>query len=454
MVNSVGSGLDVQALVDGLMQAQNRGLNQLNNNKNILTYQQTAYSQLKDSLNSFETNISNLATLLNKKIYKVSSGDEAIASAVTSSGSVAPGLYDLNITQLAKAQQLSSAGFSAKDVALSISGDLTITVNGNQLTLAVDASNTLEQLRDYINNSNNNPGVTASILNVSDGLGGNEYRLMLSANETGLNHTITMGGTALGGLGLTNQISAAQNAQFTLNGFPVERGSNLISDVLDGVSFHLNGQLGATQITIESDIDNEETAIHTAINSMIDSYNNIVETLSKNQGLKNLRDNTYSLIQLSLKRTMDASFANGGINTLLDLGIKLDSPKTETNEDGVEYVVGNRITIDSDALSKSIRGNIDGVRSLFNDTTNGVIKRLETTISDIEDKTIFNRDQMINQQKNYFDRQINNEETRLSEIRQRLVSKYSALDTFLARYSQISSFLEQQLDALSPRSKK
>jgi len=448
MVTGVGSGFDVVSIVESLMQYQSRGLERLNQQKSLYQFQQKAYTELKQKLTQFNETISDFESILNKNHYTSESSNEAVVSVATSSEDIPTGQYSLDVTQLAQAHQISSSAYSSKSDSLMISGELNIDIGAESFSLTVNESDTLETIKNSINISLNNPGVTASILKVTGAGGEDEYRLLLTSDETGVDNALSLSGDAATSLDLTNELTAAQNAEFTFNGFQVERNSNTVSDVLDGVTFNLNGQIGNADITIKSDIENEEAAITSAFQSVIDSYNEIMGMVAKNQSESSLRDSTYSLIELNLKNTMSQTFGSGSINTLLELGVKTDEALVKSNDDGTEYVVGGRLTIDMDQFSDSIKNKLDDVRAMFNHPTDGLIKGLETTISNIETKTIFNREKIIGEQTNNINDRIYREEDRLDQIRSRLMSQYSEVEKIISHYDAISDYLDQQLAAM------
>ncbi len=454
MVSGIGSGIDVRAIVDGLMEYQSRGLDRMNEKKGLYQYQQKAYTELKNRFTDFHNKLESFQSILNKNHYKSQSSDENIVSVATTSDTVASGQYQLDVSQLAQAHKISSAAMTTNSEALMLTGDLVIETNGKTLTLNLSETDTLSTIRDNINHSENNPGVTASILKVTAADGSDEYRLLLSADETGVDHAMTLSGTGAAGLDLTHELSAPSNAKFTMNGFQIERSSNNISDVLDGVSFHLNGQTGQANITISSDIENEEAVISDGFQSIIDAYNGVMDLLSQNQSQSLLRDSTYGLIQLHMKNAISDQYGDGTVNRLLDIGVKTARAEVTTNQEGKEYAVTGKLDLDKETFSQMIKSNLDDVRSLFNSTNDGLVKALDKTIDDIENHAISNREKIIGQQTRQIDNSIYKEEARLMEVREHLINQYKSVEEIISRYDAIGNFLDQQLSLYKPPGKK
>lgn len=450
MPGGVGSGIDVVAIVDGLMQYQSIGLQRLEDKKDLFQYQEKSCADLRKTLNDFRQKLDSFQAILNKNHFKVVSSNETILSVATTANNVGIGQYNLNITQLAQAHKLSSTPFASQTNPLALSGDLTIETNGNQVTLNLTGTESLEQIRDNINNSANNPEVTASILK-ANGVGGvDEYRLVLSANDEGLAHAMTIGGSA--GIDLTHELTAAQNAQFTFNGFNVERSSNTVSDVLDGVTFHLNGQVGLANFTVSSDIENEEAAITESLQSVIDTYNDVMGLVAKNQSTSLLRDSTYSTIPKLLKSVIDGAYGDGDLNRLLDFGVQTAkaSVKTTVNlaQKEIEYTVTGQIKLDATLFSKMIKDNLQDLRSLFN-SSNGLLKAMDETIDGIENKNLFMREKTIGDQTRDIENSIYKETARLDRLRAHLINQYAQVEKIMDYYSNLSNTLDQQLSAMS-----
>jgi len=110
-----------------------------------------------------------------------------------------------------------------------------------------DGKDTLAGIVEAINAADT--GVTASLVDVS-GIG-NDYKIVLSG-EDGLDGSFAVsmdsdGAVAEASLGFnsaSNLIQAAQDAQIGYEGLLINRGSNVISDVIDGATFQLNGITG------------------------------------------------------------------------------------------------------------------------------------------------------------------------------------------------------------------
>ena len=114
--------------------------------------------------------------------------------------------------------------------------------------------------------------------------------LTLTADETGTDAAITAAdssGTVLESLGIvdnlggiSNELQAAGNAQISVDGLDqiggvsvIERQSNTIDDVFDGVTLSLFKAEAGTTITL--DVESDLNQVKSAIVDVVDSYNEL-----------------------------------------------------------------------------------------------------------------------------------------------------------------------------------
>lgn len=453
MANTIGSGLDVSAIVDGLMGIERKGLQRLESKQTLYKNQLSAYEKIKNVLQQFSTNITNLETVLNQNSYVATSSNTAVVGVSLTSANSAAGNYNLQVQQLAEAEQIASSPFAAEDQALGLQTTLVLTQGGNSMDVYINTTDSLQNVRDYINNSLDNPGINASILHTTDVNGADQYTLLVTATNPGTANQITVSGDS--SLNLNTIIQAAQDAKFTINNYSVVRGTNIISDVLDGVTFQLNSAPGNAIVSITPDYANQEQAVTAAITNLVNAYNATLEALYQNQASHTTRDNTYPLIAKNLQNVMQETLGGSSINSLLSMGITSLSPaKVMINEDGVEYVVVGQLTIDNDQLNQAIAQSLPQMRDFFTIEGLNFDFAMQSAIDYATTSTIPNRENIIRDETNLLGKTIDREEYRLDQVRKQLLFQYAAVDTYIARYQQIGNFLEQQIAMLNPNHRK
>lgn len=212
------------------------------------------------------------------------SGTGADAPAEISIGSEA------SLGALAKAETDIHTGVAASTTVINDSGSDKVFAyryaGGDTVTVTVADDTTLAGLVNLINSDSSNPGVTASVLN--DGLDNDtSYHLVLTGDDTGKANYIMIDdvATTLDGTDSTTNFEsstftesqAAENAQLKINDYGIERASNTITDVVEGVTFSLK-DTGTATVTVDWNV----TTIKQNIAQLVSSHNFVIDYI-KNQ---------------------------------------------------------------------------------------------------------------------------------------------------------------------------
>lgn len=371
----VGSGLNISGIVSALTSAYGAAqTNQLNAQQTSLNAQVSAYGAFSSALSTLQATLSTLETPSTLAGFDATVGDTGIASATAASGAVA-GQYSLEVQNLATTATLTSAPVATSSTAVG-TGTLTISINGASASIAIGTNdNTLAGIASAINSAPNNPGVTASVLTSSDGA-----RLVLSSTATGAANAITVT-TSGGDGGLSSLVSnftqtqAAQDANFTINGFAATSPSNVVSGAISGVTLNLTKASAAntpTTLTISPDTSGAQTSIGTfvtALNGVLTSIQTLTGYNASTQTAGTLQGNaTLESFQNQLEKILDTvnSASTTGIKSLADLGITADA---DGNYDS-----------NSSTLSSALSTSLSGVAGLLGGT-NGIATQINTLIT-------------------------------------------------------------------------
>lgn len=143
----------------------------------------------------------------------------------------------------------------------------------------MNAGDTLQDIRDKINNLTDSTGVQASVIKVSP----TESTLIFTSTSEGEDNRISFSddtGAVLQNLGVlsdpttinaANVIDGGNNALIKLDGVTVSRSSNEFSDLVDGLSISLYDAEPGTKIKI--DVEQDLNQAKTAIVGFVDAYN-------------------------------------------------------------------------------------------------------------------------------------------------------------------------------------
>jgi flagellar hook-associated protein 2 len=423
----VGSGLDIESIITQLMALERRPLERLQQNKSDVQLHISANGQLKSAIARFQAAAKALGERDTLGGVKASSSDDDVLSLSATADATLQD-HTVQVLELAAHHRLASGAY-ADDSAIVGSGTLDIAIGGNTLSLTLDDSNhTLAQLRDAINAAPDNPGVTASIINVDGG-----SRLILTARDSGTANAITVTPDAgLAGFAVA-EVDAARDARLTVDGFEVTRGSNTVSDVIAGVTMTLRATGSATlQFSADSELLNE------AVTEFVASYNG-------------LRGNIKALGKNALKGDSMLLGLERSINQRLSTAVTLDDAGTGyLYETGVSFNDQGDLQLDAARLASTVAADPTRVSDLFG-SAGGFAVQLDgflqgylaaDGILDVRNDTLASRDRNL-------DRQVANVQFRLDKTEQRLRAQFTTLDTLLARLTVTSDYLAQQLLSLS-----
>ncbi len=360
----IGSGIDTQALIQGLSEAARAPKEALIAQREERNAAQV--SALAEASGAIDSFASALATLISggTLFSQPNVSDTNVLTAKALPGSrLGDFSAQIEVAQLAQAQTLESVSVASASDPVG-QGDLTLVTSRGTFSVTIDGSNdSLDGLAKAINDQNS--GVTATVITQANGA-----RLMLKG-ATGEAAAFTLGvpaGTASGlerfaydpniAGGMT-RAQVAQDAIINLDGIQVKRSSNLIDDLIAGVELNLKKAVPGT--TIALGITRPTSSIELAVNDFVAAYNELHSMLSEftaagvngaggplrgDIGIRELQR------QLAKLPSTVLSSQGDGPSTLAEIGVR-------TNRDGT-------LSVDSARLSEMLASNPEGVEALFN----------------------------------------------------------------------------------------
>lgn len=445
----IGSGLDIQGLVSQIMQVERQPLTRLQQKRTQYENQISAFGQIKSALSKLQSALEALQNPDTFSAAKVSVAANADFTATAQPGAAA-GIYELSVQQLARQQRVATSATTQFDP--SGGGTLDITVGGNTVPLTIAAGTTLQQLRDQINEAN--AGVTATIIN-----NGSVDQLVISSSETGTANAFTLTGTgALAGLSFNDpnalstnssdtlyRVQSAQDAQLTVNGIAITRGSNTLTDVIDNVTLTLTGESNTTQsLTVDRDLDPAKTAIQ----NLADAYNTVmdqIDTLSgydvENKKFGDLYgDSSLRGLRNQLRQVLGQEVTGlGNFSRLLDFGVEFD--------------VTGRMTIDDSKLTNALNSDWASVANFFagSGATEGLAAKGISLVDTYTESSglIDLRIKGLQQSVKLLDNQQLLLEDRLARIEAMYLRQFNAMDALVGQMNVTGTYLAQQLAQLS-----
>jgi flagellar hook-associated protein 2 len=433
----VGSGLDVNSIVQQLMAIERQPLTRLEADKKDLEAQLSAYGKVKSALSTFQSAFANLKTLDAFEVYKAVSSDESAFTA-TANSSAAVSFSNIEVIRLAEAHKMGSVSIADTDTTvLGGSGDqLTATINGNAFTVDIGGK-TLSQIRDAINDAPDNTGVSATIITENSG----SHRLVLTATETGNDNALNLSftGTVGAALGLTDINNRAQlDSELLIDGlYSVTRASNTIDDAIGGITLNLLSETtSAVKLTVSRDTDK----VKETVQGFVDAFNELKSTFDglSGQGNDLEADNTLRSIRNQIQGVFNTPPA--GLTTSLSY----------LSEIGVTFQRDGTLALDSNDLESAVNNDFAGVAELFAHDDQGYLFRLGNLIDGFvqADGLINIREDGLNTRIDTTEQRISDMEYRLQLRQQSLNDRFTALDELMGQLNGTSQFLTQQLALL------
>src|SRR5262245_23558604 len=105
----IGSGLDVNSIVSGLMQVEQQPLTRLNQQEASYQAELSAYGTVRSALSALQSSLTTLNSPSSFKVLSATASDSTVLTASAASNA-AVGSYNVQVSQLAQSQTLVAAG--------------------------------------------------------------------------------------------------------------------------------------------------------------------------------------------------------------------------------------------------------------------------------------------------------------------------------------------------------
>jgi flagellar hook-associated protein 2 len=450
-----GSVINVSALVSELVSAtQTPQQNLINSQTAAVTSQISALGTLKGALSTFQSSLSTLDTPHAFDTETATTSSTAFTATVTSGAPV--GTYNVTVSQLASAQQLLSGHFTGDGTATVGTGTLKISLGSSSFNVTIgSADETLNGIAAAINSANGNTGVTATVLQGTDGA-----HLLLTSTQSGAANAIgiseTDSGTGLSALtynianadangNTTNytQEAPAQDAKYSISGVAGTSPSNTITNAITNVTLNLVAKTtGTDTVTVASD----STTIQSNVAAFVSAYNTLLGTFSSlgsydaaSQTAGPMLGNALLSSTQNQMRSTLYSIVNTGsstYNSLASIGIT-------TNKDGT-------LSLNSATLSNALATNFSAVSALFSSPGGGIATSLNTQLNTDLGSTgaIASNTTSLTSQETALTKKTTDLTAQMAALSASLTQQYSALNSLLSSLQTTSAYLTQAFASL------
>lgn len=465
-INGYNSGLDIKNIVSTLVAAEKAPKEaQLKRLESDTTAKFTGIGQLKSAISDLQTILKELnkPELFQKR--SASTSDEKFATA-TATKDALPGIYKLEVTQLASVSKVATASF-ADGYKTTSGGTLTIKQGADDagVTVNVAAGATLAEVRDSLNAQLKDKGITANIVNNP---GDGTSRLVFTGKDSGAGKDVFVQGSSglenfnigsvgadgkltlsqLGGTSSSSSgyITQAKNAKFSIDGLTLESPTNTVDKVINGVTFELK-TVTDTNKPITISVEQDRGGVKDNIKKFVEAYNKLVGVTSELTGVTKVGDDKAPVVGAlvgdssvrNLLTTMRNEMVQPGQGTdvrmLADMGIT-------TKKDGT-------LEIDDKKLDKVLKDKFESVSALFTGDT-GLMKRLDDKLTPYTQTggVLQQRLDGLQDTIKSVDTQRQALDRRVEQLQDRLLKQFTAMDQLIGQLNQTSGRMAQALSSL------
>ena len=458
-ISGLASGLNDAQIIQELMSIEQQPQQNIINQANLETARKT-------DLQAIQTQLSQLSVAVSQLIdpstwstsQQITSSDPANVSAT--GGGVPPGGFQIGVTQLARAAQLTQ---STSLAAANADDQLTITIgSASPINVTVKSGDSLQTIASSINAASGTQ-LFASVVN---------SKLVLSSQVTGAANTLSVSstGTLADDLGLTQTVTP-RDATYTVDGgAPQTSASNTLTNIATGLTVTLKGVTATPASVTVAQAGANADGVQTAVQNFITVYNQTITMISDKLAEQKVQspttdadrakgdlsdDSSLASLLSQLRETVSTAFAGApaGMSTLYQAGVSTGAAvgTGALNQDAID----GQLTLDANALSTQLAAQFQNVKNLFTNATGtyaseGLAQRLNDVFQQYTGtKGVFTTEingensliASLNQQKADWD-------VRLADKQAALQQKYTAMETALSQLQSQGSWLSGQISKL------
>ena len=349
-----GAGFDTKKIVEALVNAERAPTEARINSK--IAESEAKISGLGKAVSILNV-VKDAANRLNDakdfNTFTLSNSQESAFSA-SSTTSARAGSNNVTVNQIAQEQRSVSNAFASETNAFN-SNPITVSISvGSSNPTTTDITVTDASLQGTVSAINAaNLGVTAEIIDTGDA--SDRYRIQL-IGETGAENAFSL--TSSDSTLSFSSVQSATDAQLNVNGIDFTRSSNVIDDVITGVTLSLNTVTnGAANLSINQDDSQSRANIVDFVTIYNEAQRQLKELSNSSIGGELAGDSIFRSLTSSLRSLVlgTSSSASGNISNLSDMGISV----SRTGE----------LDVDDTKLDNALANNFADVVTMFSANT-------------------------------------------------------------------------------------
>ncbi|MBV26981.1 MAG: hypothetical protein CMQ13_02835 [Gammaproteobacteria bacterium] len=336
-----GAGFDTKKIVEALVNAEKVPQESRINSKIAESEAKiTGLGKAVSILNVVKDAALRLNDAKDFKTFAVSNSQTSALTA-TSTTSARVGSNNITVSQIAQEQRSVSNAFASSTNKFN-SGSITLSLTvGSSSTTTTDITVADASLQGTVTAINNaNLGVTAEI--VDTGASTNRYRIQL-IGDTGSEKAFSL--TSSDSAISFSSVQSASDAQLNVNGIDFTRSSNVVDDVLTGVTLTLNTvTTGAANVNISQDNNLARANIVDFATIYNEAQRQLKELTNSSTGGELAGDSIFRSLNSTLRTTIlgTSSSAGTNISSLSAMGISVSrTGELEINDTKLDDALSN-----------------------------------------------------------------------------------------------------------------
>jgi len=501
------SGMDTESIISQLVEVRQKKIDTVKKSQKTIDYKKNAWKDLNTKLKGLQTKY--LSTMRFSSAYakKTTKLSDSSAVSVITGDKATNGVQTLEVEQLAKTAYLTggvvkntdgtSGEYTAlttmSDLGISDSGEIKLTVGGNEETISFDADTTISDVLNKLKDA----GLNANFDE-------NNQRLFISAKNSGEANDFSIeandasSAKVLSSLGLlssdqktaaqteygielegdTSTKVKAQDAIIWLNDAKFENSTNTFE--INGLTITANRETeDGEQITVTTQDDTD--GIYDMVKNFLKEYNSIINEMDKLYNASDSKlepltdDEKYALSDKEvedyedklkasiLRRDENLDTVSDGLKTLMSAGIEVDGTTMYLSDFGIAKLgyfsapdnEKNAYHIDGDPDDSDTSGNADKLKGLIASDSSKVISFFTKLSQNLYDKmsemsksvdgyrsygSFYDDKKMTTDYTNYTSK-ISDMEEKLNDYEDKWYKKFSKMETAMAKMQSNASGL-------------
>ena len=376
-INSSGSGLNITQIVDSLVDAEKSPQESIIQNK--IDKKNTSISAIGEIKSALSVLSSSLASLKGHTSLKPTSTGSSISALITDPAIAKSINSNISVSSIAKGQTLAFEDYTSSTSIIGSgtlvleqgdwsSGSFVASPTTASTSLVVTATDTLESLKDKINNLNY--GVTASVL----GAGDDTFTLVIKSGEgkknaLRINATESPSGSGLSVIDNTStnaskQKVAGADATLTVDGISLTRSTNNISDLFNGYQIEIASVTNSsgTDIPINLTSSVDETKATENVQSFVDAVNKVRQVLNEKTFRGSASEKAGDLADDPVIKNIQnqiEKLTSNGLTGFSSDSVYISNLGVRTERDG-------KLSLDTTVLKNELKNNPSTLDSIFN----------------------------------------------------------------------------------------